>query len=375
MSINQKTNVLVIGLITPVNKMINPEAYWAEFLKLVATNFIIPKATYFTKLRNIDSATFVTKGKLEEIKKICLEEDIDEIIFSEKLTPHQEMKLEKILGVIIYDRTHLILEIFEKQAHTEEAKIQVEIAFLEHKKTRVAGHGSHFSQQQGRFGIISGAGETQKELDLRHIDHLLHRLKKELKNLEAHKERQRKERIKNNVFNISLIGYTNAGKSTLFTTLTKSPVFAEDKLFATLTTTTREFFIDNTLKKKIVITDTVGFIQNTPHELIESFKSTISEILYSSLLIHVIDASNPDWENQYNVVQKTIQELGAYHLPVIEIYNKIDLLTNEEKTKLENKIQNKNNNPILLTNAKDKESLNKLIKEIQTIIQKANKII
>lgn len=372
---NQKINILIVGLITPQNRMVHTESYFAEFQKLIETNFIIPKVSFFTKLRTIDPSTFITKGKLEEIKKLCIENDIDEIILSEKLSPHQEMKLEKILEVTVYDRTHLILEIFEKQAHTEEAKIQVQIAFLEHQKTRVAGHGSHFSQQAGRFGIISGAGETQKELDLRHIDHLLHRLKKELKNLEAHQERQRKERLKNKVFHIAIVGYTNTGKSTLFTTLTKSQVLAEDKLFATLTTTTRELFVSDELKGKVVITDTVGFIQNIPHELIESFKSTISELLYASLLIHVIDASNTDFEKQYDTVVQTISELGGGDIPTIEIYNKADLLSEEAKEEIIRRVTLYNQQypehirKVLFTNAKNKETLSLLWNEIILTIQ------
>jgi GTP-binding protein HflX len=364
-----KNNVLIVGLITPQNKMVYPDYYFKEFEKLVETNFITPVYRYFSKLRSIDPSTYVTKGKLEEIKKICIENDIDEIIFSEKLSPHQEMKLEKILEVIVYDRTHLILEIFEKQAHTEEAKIQVQLAFLEHKKTRVAGHGSHFSQQAGRFGIISGAGETQKELDLRHIDHLMQRLNRELKNLEAHKERQRKERLKKNVFSISIVGYTNAGKSTLFNTLTKASVLAEDKLFATLDTTTRELFISNELIKKIVITDTVGFIQNIPHELIASFYSTLSELKYSNLLLHVIDISNKDWEHQYYTVNKTLTELGAQNIPILEVFNKIDLLDSIDYENLKSKVitQKKDNTHIIFINAKSKASTLELIEKIKSI--------
>jgi GTP-binding protein HflX len=365
----KKNNILIIGLITPQNKMAYPEYYFKEFEKLVETNFIIPTYRYFSKLRSIDPSTYVTKGKLEEIKKICIEHDIDEIIFSEKLSPHQEMRLEKILEVTVYDRTHLILEIFEKQAHTEEAKIQVQLAFLEHKKTRVAGYGSHFSQQSGRFGVISGAGETQKELDLRHIDHLMQRLYKELKNVESHKERQRKERLKNNVFSISIIGYTNAGKSTLFNTLTKASVFVEDKLFATLNTTTRELFISDELIKKIVITDTVGFIQNIPHELIVSFHSTLAELKYSTLLLHIIDMSDKDWQQQYHTVKKTIEELGANHIPVLEVFNKIDLLDSIEYEDMKLKLTEDLNRDIIFINATDKTSTVTLMKKIKSIIQ------
>jgi GTP-binding protein HflX len=366
---NKKLNILIVGLITPKNKMVYPEYYFHEFEKLIETNFITPTFKYFSKLRSIDPSTFVTKGKLEEIKKICIEHNIEEIIFSEKLTPHQEMKLEKILGTIVYDRTHLILEIFEKQAQTDEAKIQVQIAFLEHKKTRVAGHGSHFSQQSGRFGVISGAGETQKELDLRHIDHLMQRLYKELKQLEEHKQRQRKDRLKNNVFSIAIIGYTNAGKSTLFNTLTKASVLAEDKLFATLNTTTRELFINDDFIKKVVITDTVGFIQNTPHELIASFHSTLAELKYSSLLLHLIDLSNPDWQQQYHTVNNTIAELGAKDIFTIEIYNKIDQLDSIALEDLKNNIL-KDNQSALFINATNKSTTEIIIKKIEEKLNK-----
>jgi GTP-binding protein HflX len=363
---NKNINILVVGLITPLNKMVNKDAYFSEFMKLIETNFITPKATYFTTLREIDSAFFVTKGKLEELKKICIENDIDEVIFSEKLSPHQEMRLEKTLDATVFDRTHLILEIFEKQAFSEEAKIQVKIAFLEHKKTRVAGHGSHFSQQAGRFGIISGAGETQKELDLRHIDHLLVKLKRELKHIEEHKGRQRKDRIKNNIFQIAIVGYTNAGKSTLFNTLTKSSLLAEDKLFATLTTTTRKLFLNDELMKKVVITDTVGFIQNIPHELIESFNSTISEILFASLLLHVIDVSNPDWINHYLVVKKTIDDLGAKNIPTIIVFNKVDLIPENDRADLNETIkQYIPDSECIFTDARSKDIVDTILLSIE----------
>lgn len=325
-----KANVLIVGLITPTNKMVYPEYYFQEFKKLIETNYISPVAEYFTKLRSFDSSTYLTKGKLEEVKALCVANEIDEVIFSEKLSPHQEMKLEAALGAIVYDRTHLILEIFEKQAQSEEAKLQVQIAFLEHKKTRVAGNESHFSQQAGRFGVTSGAGETQKELDLRHIDHLLVRLKKEIKELEAHKMRQRKERIKNEVYSISLIGYTNAGKSTLFNMMTKSDVYVEDKLFATLSTTTRELYLEDDFKRKIVISDTVGFIQNLPHELIVSFHSTLEELRYANLLIHVIDLSHKNWRQQYQTVKETLEKLELQDKEIIDVYNKIDMVSHEE---------------------------------------------
>jgi GTP-binding protein HflX len=368
--INQEEKkILIIGLTTPQNYMLDQESYFEEFKKLVTSNFITPTGEYFSKLRSIDPSTFLTKGKLEEVKKICLDNEIEEVIFSEKLSPHQEMKLEKILHATVYDRTHLILEIFEKQAQTEEAKIQIKIAFLNHKKTRVAGQDSHFSQQAGRVGIISGAGETQKELDLQHIDHLLQKLNRDLERIEQTKKTQRKERIKNNTFSISIIGYTNSGKSTLFNTLTKSSILAEDKLFATLDTTTRELFIADDLKNKIIITDTVGFIQNIPHQLIASFKNTLSEIDYSSLLIHLIDISNRDWANQYKTVIETIKEITSKEIAIINVYNKIDALSEEKIQEIKDAILLKDPNALFIS-AKNKQTLSELLTTIQDKMRK-----
>lgn len=372
MSKSNKVNILIIGLITPYNKMVNKQAYFDEFEKLVKTNFIEPVASYFTTLRELDAATFLTKGKLDEVRLLCLEHNIEEVIFSEKLSPNQEMKLEKLLDVTIFDRTHLILEIFEKQAYSEEAKIQVKIAFLEYKKTRVSGRGSHFSQQAGRVGIISGAGETQKELDLQHINHLLVRLRKELKHLEEHQLRQRKERIKNNIFQIAIVGYTNAGKSTIFNMLTGESVLAEDKLFATLSTTTRKLFISDEIKNKVVVTDTVGFIQNIPHELIKSFKSTISELLYASLLLHVVDISNDDWINHFLFVQKTIMELGGENIPMLIIFNKVDLLSDGKISEIISRLKTYiGDKKYIFLNALEKEKTKKLL--MMTLVKIINK--
>jgi GTP-binding protein HflX len=326
----KKTRILIVGLITPHNKMVDPENYFEEFKSLVSSNNIEPVACYFTKLRLIDPGTFISKGKLEEIEKICLDNDIDEIILSESITPHQETALDKRLGVRIYDRSHLILEIFEKRAQSAEAKLQIEIAFLEHKKTRVAGRGKMFSQQAGGIGM-KGMGETQKEVDLRHIDHLLLRLTRELAQLKKVRATQRKQRLRNQVPLISLIGYTNAGKSTLFNSLTNNNVLAADMLFATLDTTTAKLVIDT--KQVGTISDTVGFIQNLPHQLIEAFHSTLEELQYANIILHVIDISNKDWVHQMETVEKVLDDLNVDKTKQIYIINKIDKLS-EEKLKI-----------------------------------------
>ena len=345
--------ILIVGLITPNNIFFDSKSYFEEFENLVNSNGVVPIAKYFSNLRSIDPSTFLTKGKLEEVKNLCIKENIDEIIISEILTPHQEEMLEKKLGVDVYDRTSLILEIFENRAQSAEAKLQIKMAFLEHKKTRVSGRGKYFSQQAGRIGE-KGPGETQKTIDLNHIEHLLLKIKREIKSLHNVRSVQRKKRLK--IFKtISLIGYTNAGKSTIFNALTKSDVLVEDKLFATLDTTTREIFFDN--KKKAVLSDTVGFIQNIPHKLIEAFKSTLEELQYSDLLLHVVDISDKNWEEHINVVKKLLKELKVEDKKQILIANKIDKISIEKiyeiKIKLEKYsnfilISSKNINDLLL---------------------------
>lgn len=318
--------ILIIGLMTPEQIAKGSESYMEEFRSLISSNKITPTIEYITKLRSISPSTFVTKGKLEDIQKICITNNIEEIIFSEILTPHQEHMLSKFLKANVFDRTHLILEIFEKGANSGEGKLQVEIAFLEHKKTRVSGKGIELEQQAGRIGG-KGPGETLKEVELQHIDHLLVRLKKELKQLEQVRHTQRKQRLKSFFPKLALIGYTNAGKSTILNALTNSNVLAEDKLFATLDTTTRELFIKG--EKVGLLSDTVGFIQNLPHKLINAFKSTLDELHYADLLLHVIDISNKDWKNHIDVVNNLLKELELEAKPILHVFNKIDKLAPE----------------------------------------------
>ncbi len=320
---NHGPRIVIVGCITPLNRNVNPKAYFEEFKNLVSSNGIEPVAEYFFTLRTLHSGTFISKGKLEEIQRLCIEHKADELIFSEPLTPHQENALDKVLGIPVFDRTHLILEIFEKGAQSAEGKLQVAIAFLEHKKTRVAGHGKSMSQQAGGIGT-KGPGETQKEKNLQHLDHLLLKLYRDLEHLQKVRETQRKQRVKRNLLQIALVGYTNAGKSTILNTLTKSNVKAENKLFATLDTATRELFIEN--RKIGLISDTVGFIQNIPHKLIDAFKSTLEELNYADLLLHVVDCSNSDWQSHIDVVNEVLTEIGVEKTPILYVFNKSDLV-------------------------------------------------
>ena len=300
-------SVLLVGVHAPYNRTRNVDGYFEEFLNLAHSNGLCTEFTLFMRIRDIDSAYFITKGKLEEVKKACEEHAIDHVIFSEPLSVQQERNLSDLLHCKVFDRTQLILEIFEKAAHSAEGKTQVQIAMLQHKKSRVSGKGVHMSQQAGILGLRSGAGETAKERELRHLESLILKLKKQLVQIKKNRQTQRQARRESGEFAISLIGYTNAGKSSILNKLTKSDVLAEDRLFATLDTTTRQLYIDN--KKIGVISDTVGFIQNLPHNLIESFKSTLEELQYADLLVEVIDISDPNWVSHIGIVRKYCSSL------------------------------------------------------------------
>jgi GTP-binding protein HflX len=316
-----RPRILLVGIQAPYNKNPNVQSYYDEFVNLVKSNGVQYDETFFLRLRTIDPGTFITSGQLESIKKTCDEKKITEVIISEPLTPQQERNLGDYLHVKVFDRTQLILEIFEKAAHSAEGKAQVEIAMLEHKKSRLAGKGIHLSQQTGALGLIGGFGETAKEKERRHLETLMLRLKRQLEQLAKTRETQRKQRLKSNLPLICLIGYTNTGKSTILNALTKANVLAEDKLFATLDTTTRELFIGGT--KRALISDTVGFIQLLPHKLIDAFKSTLAELQYAHLLIQVIDLSDPNWKLHMQVVHHILQDLKV-NSPMLYAFNKAD---------------------------------------------------
>ncbi len=319
-----RSRILLVGIQAPYNKTPNIDSYYEEFINLVKSNGVTHDATYFFRLRTIEPATFITTGQLETIKKICEEKNITEVIISEPLSPQQERNLNDYLHARVFDRTHLILEIFEKAAHSAEGKAQVAIAMLEHLKSRLSGKGVHLSQQGGIMGLRSGFGETAKEKERRHIENLMLRLKRELAQLEKTRETQRKSRLKSKLPLICLIGYTNTGKSTILNALTKSNVLAEDKLFATLDTTTRELFLNK--KKAGLISDTVGFIQLLPHHLIDAFKSTLAELKHAHLLLHVVDIADPDWKLHMAVVHQILQDLDV-HGQMLYVFNKVDKIT------------------------------------------------
>ncbi len=347
-------NTLLLGVYSPFNKTANIDSYFDEFLSLAKTNGEPTDNTLFIKIRTIDPTYYLTSGKLEEVKDACEKLAIERIIISESLSAQQERNLEDYLECTITDRTRLILEIFEKAAHSAEGKTQVAIAMLQHEKSRLSGKGKHLSQQAGFTGVRSGPGETLKERERRFIENSIFQHKKELAKLQKTRHTQRKRRLESNLPLICLIGYTNVGKSTILNKLTKSNVLAEDKLFATLDTTTRELYVNS--EKIGLLSDTVGFIQNLPTQLIEAFKSTLAELEFADLLLHVIDISDSNWEEHIDVVRRILADLNV-DKEVLYVFNKVDKLDDiDHQKQLIKKYQ-----PHVVISAQTKEGLAPLL--------------
>lgn len=301
------------------------EEYLSELAFLLDTAGGIPVKIFIQKLDHPDKRTYVGKGKVEEIKECIEAENIDLVVVDDELTPSQLRNLERELNRRILDRTTLILDIFAKRARTSIAKTQVELAQYQYMLPRLTRLWTHLERQRGGIGM-RGPGETQIETDRRIILDKISLLKDKLRSIDKQKVLQRKNR--ESLVRVALVGYTNVGKSTLMNLLSKSDVFAENKLFATLDTTVRKVVIENL---PFLLTDTVGFIRKLPHGLVESFKSTLDEVREADLLIHVVDISHRDYEEQINEVNKTLQEIDAIDKPTILVFNKIDAYTYTEK--------------------------------------------
>jgi len=281
----------------------------------------------------VNPATYIGKGKLAEIKESIKNKNIDVAIFNDELTPAQIKNINKILDINVYDRTYIILEIFKRRAKTKEAILQVEIASLNYLLPRLIGMHPDFSKQRGVSASSMhgrGQGETQLELDRRYVSNRIVALKKELANLTKDRLIQRKKRKNSGIPIISLVGYTNSGKSTTLNTILqfsvadKKEVLAKDMLFATLETSSRLVKLKN--NHKFILTDTVGFINKLPHHLVEAFKSTLEEVKESDLILHIVDATNSEYEEQINITNHVLEELGVNNIPTIYVFNKIDLL-------------------------------------------------
>lgn len=318
--IYQETAVLV-GLITPQQPESRAKEYLDELAFLADTAGATPKKYFTQKLDYPNPKTFVGPGKLSEIKEYVDAHDIGLVIFDDELSPKQLRNIERELNVLILDRTNLILDIFAKRAQTANAKTQVELAQLQYMLPRLTRLWTHLERQQGGIGM-RGPGETQIETDRRIILTKISLLKQNLKDIDKQMATQRKNRGK--MVRVALVGYTNVGKSTLMNLLSKSEVFAENKLFATLDTTVRKVIIDNL---PFLLTDTVGFIRKLPHHLIESFKSTLDEVREADLLLHIVDISHPNFEEQLEIVQQTLKEIDPRDKPMVLIFNKTDAFT------------------------------------------------
>lgn len=320
---------ILIGLITQQQNERKAIEYIneLEFLADTAGATVVHK--FFQRLDYANSKTFVGSGKLEEIKQYIADHEVNLAIFDDELSPSQLRNIEKELQVKVLDRTSLILDIFAKRAQTAHAKTQVELAQLQYLLPRLTRMWTHLERQRGGIGM-RGPGETQIETDRRIILRRISLLKEELVSIDKQKTVQRKNRGK--LVRVALVGYTNVGKSTLMNLISKSDVFAENKLFATLDTTVRKVVVENL---PFLMTDTVGFIRKLPHGLIESFKSTLDEVREADIWVHVVDISHPQFEEQMEVVERTLHEIDSQDKPTIVVFNKIDAFTYQPKDELD----------------------------------------
>ncbi|SNB62762.1 GTPase HflX [Kingella negevensis] len=281
-----------------------------------------------TKRDKAHTALFVGTGKAEELADLVQQHDIELVVFNHELSPTQERNLEKALQCRVLDRVGLILAIFAQRAQSQEGKLQVELAQLSHLSSRLVRGYGHLQSQKGGIGL-KGPGETQLETDRRLIQTKITALKKQLANVKKQRETRRKSRLSGSLKTFAIVGYTNAGKSTLFNRLTKADVLARDQLFATLDTTARRLYLNP--EKTVILTDTVGFVQDLPHKLVSAFSATLEETALADVLLHVVDASDPEFERKIQDVNDVLAEIKADKLPQILVYNKIDLLPENEQ--------------------------------------------
>lgn len=317
--IKKEERAVLVGLVQKDQTAEQLAEYLDELAFLAETAGAVTVNRFTQKMLHPDSRTFVGKGKLEEIKDYVKSKGIDLVIFDDELTGSQISNIQKELGVVVLDRSDLILDIFAARARTAQAKVQVELAQYQYILPRLRGMWSHLERQGGGIGS-RGPGETEIETDRRIVKDKISLLRKRLAEIDKQAFTQRKDR--GEFIRVALVGYTNVGKSTLMNLLSKSEVFAENKLFATLDTTTRKVVFENT---PFLLSDTVGFIRKLPHHLVESFKSTLDEVREADILLHVVDISHPQHEDQIGTVNKTLQELKAFDKPILTIFNKMDL--------------------------------------------------
>lgn len=323
---NKLEKAVFVGIIRQTDDERKVMEYLDELEFLADTAGVAGDKKFVQRLDRPDNATYIRSGKLEEISQYCEENRINYVIFDDELTGMQQRNIERVIKTAaVIDRTSLILEIFSQRAKTAYAKTQVELARYNYMLPRLAGMWTHLERQRGGVGMRGGMGETQIEIDRRIVRERIAKLKEQLKQIDKQMATQRSNR--GQLVRLSLVGYTNVGKSTLMNVLSKSDVFAENKLFATLDTTVRKVVIGNV---PFLLSDTVGFIRKLPTQLIEAFKSTLDEVREADILVHVVDISHPDYEEQMEVVDKTLKDINATDKPVYVVFNKIDSYTYEK---------------------------------------------
>lgn len=370
---------ILIGIITKMQDNGLSEEYLEELAFLAETYGLSTIKTFTQKLEKPDKATFIGKGKLAEIKAFVIENAIDVVIFDDELSPSQQRNLEKELGKKILDRTTLILEIFEQRAQTAHAKTQVQLAQYQYLLPRLTGMWTHLERQRGGTGTRGGAGEKEIETDRRIVRDKIALMKERLRDIDKQMATQRKNR--GELIRVALVGYTNVGKSTIMNLLSKSNVFAENKLFATLDTTVRKVTLNNVF---FLLSDTVGFIRKLPTQLVESFKSTLDEVREADVLIHVVDISHKNFEEHIHVVKQTLQEIGAGDKPTILVFNKTDAFTYTYKDEddltpvtrenltleeIKNTWMKSLNNPCLFVSAHTKEGIDDLKNTVYELVK------
>lgn len=372
---HSEEKAILVGVINQEQNEQQVAEYLDELAFLAETAGAIPIKRFVQKLSNVQAKTFIGSGKLQEIAEFVEKEEIDLVIFDDELSPTQLRNIEKIFSARVLDRTNLILDIFAQRARTAHAKVQVELAQYQYLLPRLTRMWTHLERQRGGIGL-RGPGETEIETDRRIIRDKITRLKIQLQNIDKQMKTQRKNR--GQMVRVALVGYTNVGKSTLMNLLSKSDVFAENKLFATLDTTVRKVVIDNL---PFLLSDTVGFIRKLPHDLVESFKSTLDEVYESDILLHVVDISHPNFEEQIQIVNQTLNEIKSADKPTYIVFNKIDaynyikkeeddltpkLKENYTLSELKNSWMAKNNLPCIFISATEKQN----IEEFKKIIYK-----
>ncbi len=317
-----REKIVLVGVALGGDHLDDIEASLDELAQLVDTAGADEAARVVQRRDRPDPATYVGKGKVDELREVSLSVDSDTVVFDNELTPAQQFNLEKLLGRTAIDRTAVILDIFAQNAHSQEGKAQVELALLQYRLPRLRGKGTKLSQQAGGIGT-RGPGETQLEVDRRRLVRRIHKLEGELKTIGRHRDTQRKSRRRSQLQHVAIVGYTNAGKSTLLNRLTDAGVLVEDRLFATLDATTRRLSLPG--GEPVLVTDTVGFVRKLPHQLVEAFKSTLDVVNEADLLVHIVDSSAAEPEVQIDAVRAVLDEIGGSRGPELLVFNKADL--------------------------------------------------